>query len=140
MLLLFHIIDKFSDETEFVIAVGYLKETVKQYINLAYPNGKFEFVEIENYDGEGAGRHSLLKCHKSLQCPFIFSCDTVIEEEVPLYSHNWIGVAKNNDPKAYCTVRSNEKVVTELIDKSFRVLLAFIGVACIYNYKCFLVP
>ena len=91
-----YIIDQFPAKCEFVIALGYKGHLVKEFIDLAYPNRKFYFVNIENYKGKGSGLgHTLLKCSKYLQEPFVFtSCDTVIKQKCPAPKNNWMGYAK----------------------------------------------
>ena len=49
------IIESFPEETEFVIATGYKGELVKEYLSLAYPGRKIQFVDILLYEGEGSG-------------------------------------------------------------------------------------
>ena len=50
-----HIINKFPISTEFVIALGYKGDLVKQYLKIAHPKNKFIFVKIGNYIGRGSG-------------------------------------------------------------------------------------
>lgn len=135
-----HIIDKFSSDTEFVIATGFESETVEHYLHFAYPNGKFKFVEIQNYDAVGSGPgHSLLNCEEYLQCPFIFfSCDTVVTDDIPPCSFDWVGISKTNDPESFCTVRKDGRLVSEFIDKSILGTGdAFIGLAGVFEFKVF---
>jgi NDP-sugar pyrophosphorylase family protein len=75
-----HTIDKFNDDTEFVIALGYKGSIVRQYLEVAHPEKKFTFVEVDKYSEPGAGPgYALLKCREKLQCPFYFvSCDSII--------------------------------------------------------------
>ena len=62
------IIDMFPKETEFVIALGYKGDLVKQFLSLAYPEKKFYFSTVEKYDGEGSGLGlTILSCEKYLQ-------------------------------------------------------------------------
>ena len=90
-----HIIDKFDEKQQFVIAVGYLSNQVKQYLYHAHPKNKFEFIEVKKYFGYGSGPgFSLLLCENKLQCPFIItSADTVVLERVSKPDRNWLGVA-----------------------------------------------
>ena len=44
-----HIIEKFPPNTSFVIAVGHLQHQVKDYLNLAYPKKKINFVHVPTY-------------------------------------------------------------------------------------------
>ena len=44
-----YIIEKFPVDTEIVIAVGHKKDTVIDYLELAYPDRIFNFVEVDKY-------------------------------------------------------------------------------------------
>ena len=135
-----HIIDKFPKSTEFIIATGYLSATVKDYLELAHPDHNFAFVDVEHYSGEGCGPgYSLLQCEPFLQEPFyFFSCDTVVEGDIPEEIGDWIGVAPTDDPASYCTVSAKNSNVTELHDKVYEGSnSAFIGLAKIQNYQPF---
>ena len=44
-----HIIDKFKENTEFVIPLGFDGKKVKEYLSLAYPKKKFFFVKIKKF-------------------------------------------------------------------------------------------
>ena len=61
-------------------------------------NRNLIFIEVDNYDGTGAGPgHSLLCCKKELLEPFVFtSVDTLFEIDIDVMclDENWIGVAK----------------------------------------------
>ena len=138
-----HIIDKFSRNAEFVIATGYLSDTVETYLKFAYPEHNFTFVQIDKYLGDRCGPgYSLLQCERFLQEPFYFvSCDTVIDDDLPndiMESGNWIGVAYTDTPISYCTVSMKKNNVSELHDKVLSGSnSAFIGLAKIQNYKIF---
>ena len=71
------IIDKFPNNTEFVIGLGYLGDQVKNYLLLTHSETKFHFVRIKNYNGPGSGPgHSLNCCKSFLENPFFFvSCE-----------------------------------------------------------------
>ena len=101
-----YIIEKFPEDIEIVIAVGHKKETVINYLSLAYPERKFTYVEIDKYIGPGAGPgYSLLQCREYLQSPFVFfAADTIVIEDIPVPDHNWFGIAPVKDTENYCTV------------------------------------
>ena len=44
-----HIIEKFDINIEFVVAVGYLKQTVKDYLECAHKERTFKIVEVDKY-------------------------------------------------------------------------------------------
>lgn len=49
------IIESFPEDTEFVIPTGYKGELVKEYLSLAYPERKIQFVDVLLYEGTGSG-------------------------------------------------------------------------------------
>lgn len=135
-----HIVEKFPTKVEFVIAVGYKKETVIDYLSLAYPDRKFTFVEVDKFTGPGTGPgYSLLCCKNYLQSPFIFyAADALVLEEIPVPDKNWFGVAEVNETESYCTAKIKDNLVTQLDDKvKSDNKFAFIGLAGVKDYKIF---
>ena len=135
-----HIIEKFPKEIEIIIAVGYEKEKVSQYLLCAHQDRKIKIVEIDNISGTGSGPgYSLLFCKEYLKCPFIFfSVDTIVEEDIPLPDQNWMGIAPVKNPKDYCSVSLNDNLIFELHDKiKSNNKNAFIGLAGIRDYEIF---
>ena len=61
-----HIIKSFvrSNNLSFIIALGYKGNLIKDYLEIAYPNRKFIFIEINPYMGKGSGLGYTLKCCK----------------------------------------------------------------------------
>ena len=116
-----HIIEKFSINDTFVIALGYKGDQVYNYLKIAHPKNKFEFVKVENYDGEGSGPGlSLISCIKNLQEPFIFfACDGLFFDDMTNYNNNWIGVSKidSNESINYCNLLIDNNKVVEIRDK-----------------------
>ncbi len=86
-----HIIEQYPIETEFVITIGYFGDQVVNFLELAYPNRKFEFVKVDNFQGEGSSLLYSMTCAKDkLQLPFIFhASDTIILESLPIPEYNW---------------------------------------------------
>ena len=88
-----YVIESYPEDIEFVITVGYFGQQVIDFLELAYPNRKFTFVEVDKYNGLGSSLvYSMLKAESELQCPFIFhACDTLLpDEEIPKPDCNWI--------------------------------------------------
>ena len=56
-----YIVDKFDEDVEIVVALGYKGTYIKQFLEISYPNRKFTFVNIDNYDNMfvSANEHSL---------------------------------------------------------------------------------
>mgnify|MGYP001202750468 CR=1 FL=1 len=136
-----HIINKFPISTEFVIALGYKGDLVKQYLKIAHPKNKFIFVKIGNYIGRGSGLGlTLHECKKFLQLPFIFfSCDTyVLDQKISLPNMNWIGYSKSYNPKLYRTIKIKKKKLVKIYNKNFTGgNYDYIGLAGINDYKEF---
>lgn len=135
-----HIIEKFLKDIEIVIAVGYKKESVMDYLSIAYPERKITFVEVDNFDKQGSGPgYSLLCCKNYLQCPFIqFAGDTLVAEEIPIPDKNWFGIAKVNNTERFCSVKVEKGRIVRIDDKmKTDNNFAFIGLGGVYNYKAF---
>jgi len=137
-----HIIEQYPEDTEFVIALGYKGNLVRDYLELAYPEKKFMFVEVDKYEGEGSGLgYTLLKCKEHLQQPFIFhSCDTLVCEMIPEPTENWMGYSQFRDLEKYRTVKVTGIKVTDIKEKGFEYLdnhRPYIGLSGIYDYKEF---
>ena len=135
-----HIIEKFDQDTEFVIAVGHKKETVKNYLDLAHPENNITYVEIDKYIGPGSGPgYSLLACRDFLQCPFVFfASDTIVLEDIPELDKNWFGISPVKNPEQFCTVKIKDNLVIQIDDKIVtNNKYAFIGLAGVKDYEIF---
>tara|TARA_R110001592_G_scaffold5488_5_gene30229 strand:+ start:278 stop:1840 length:1563 start_codon:yes stop_codon:yes gene_type:complete len=135
-----HIIESVPRSVEIVIPLGYKSEQIKSYVNHVFPDRKIQFVDVDNYDGEGSGPgYSLLQCEKYLQCPFIFtSVDTLIEEKdlIDLPECNWVGVSNvdADTSSSYCLVEGNDVVESFYYGSGVQ---AFIGMSGILDYDIF---
>ena len=137
-----HLIEQFPKTCEFVIALGHKGELVKDFLELAYPERIFYFVEVDPYEGEGSGLgYSLLCCEQYLQQPFVFiSCDTLVKEKIPKPDHNWMGLASVSDLSSYRTVVVKNKNVIKIHEKgkhNSEDSKAYIGLAGVYDYLNF---
>ena len=135
-----YIIENFSEETPIVIAVGYKKETIVEYLTHNYPNRQFNYVVVDNWADAGSGPgYSLLCCKEHLQVPFIqFAADTLVLEDIPTPTINWIGVATVINTKRFCSVRLEENKVTRLDDKTDNNnKFAYIGIFGVNSIKIF---
>ena len=138
--LISHIIEKFDSNQEFVVAIGYKGELVKQYLRLAHKKIKIKFVKIKNFKGKGSGLGlTLLKSKKYLQCPFIFySCDTYIKEKVVMKKNNWVGISNTYNNRLYRTLSTKEKKIKKIFNKNKQGgTNNYIGVAGILDFKIF---
>jgi choline kinase/thiamine kinase-like enzyme/mannose-6-phosphate isomerase-like protein (cupin superfamily) len=136
-----YIIDKFSKEYEFIVALGYKGEELKQYCQLAYPEHNFTFITIDKYEGEGSGPgYSSLQCKQYLQRPFYFVvADCIIDSKMPHLDGNWLGVYPTAYPEKYSTIQlDKDDNITSFVNKSTEGYdNAFIGLASIWDYQIF---
>jgi len=136
-----YIIEKFPVDTVIVVALGYKGDLLRQFLMCAYPDRYFLFVEIDPFEGEGSGLgYSILQCRDLLDCPFVFCAnDTIVLEEVPEPTENWIGVSYINDITNYRTVSLRDDKVISLNEKGTPGLglLPYIGLAGIADYEKF---
>lgn len=149
-----YIIDSYPEDFEFVITLGYFGDHVKQYLNIAYPNRKFTFVNVDKYEGAGTSQvYSQLQAKEYLQEPFIYNdCDTIVKDlqrQVPMdFKHNFLVGFKSNselyDSFDYSeTTKSKDKIPSYKITNVYRktekenAMLSYIGIAGVYDYKKF---
>lgn len=135
-----HIIDKFPKEYEFIIAIGYKGDSIREYCELAFPTHKFTFVEIDNIDGYASGPgYSALQCKSYLQRPFYIStCDCLIDSPIPHLDGNWLGIHPTSYPEKYSTVQLSGNDIIRYSNKNENGYdMAFIGLAGIWDYGVF---
>ncbi len=132
-----YIIECYPKKTEFVITCGYFGNQVKDFLNLAYPDYNFKFVEIDNFSGEGSSLgYSMLQAKVHLQCPFIFhAADTIVEKYQPDMNFNWIGYSKKENYSQYRTI---DLINPKIFDKGhIGSDLAYIGLCGIKDFSQF---
>lgn len=137
-----HLIERFPVDTEFVIPLGYKGHLVREFLTLAYPDRTFYFEEVSPFEGPGSGLGlSLLSCKQHLQQPFIFiSCDTLVDENIPAPTENWMGYAISENPTQYRTVRLSEGKIVDISEKGEAMSdcdVPYIGLAGIYDHELF---
>jgi choline kinase len=135
-------IDCFPETASFVIPIGYKGNLVKEFLQLAYPNRSFEFIDVSPYEGKGSGLGlSLLKCEGYLQEPFIFlSCDTLFIEKVPILKKNWVGYSNSKMSSSYRSIKIVNERVAALNEKEVTCEVnhkPYIGIAGIYDFEKF---
>jgi len=79
-----HIIERFPDDTKFIIPVGYNKDQVKDFCELTYSNKDIKFVDIEHYSESWTGPgYTVKQCLDHIDGPFFYiPCDTYFNEEL----------------------------------------------------------
>ena len=138
-----HIVEKFEDDIEFIVALGYKGNYIRQFLELSYPKKKFTFIEIDLYEGQGSGLgYTLNYCKKYLQSKFIFiSNDTIIIDEIPSLTKrnwkNWIGYSTKFTGKDYRSLELENGKVKRLLEKNEDSPITYIGLCGIDDYKTF---
>lgn len=138
------IIESFPENSQFIIATGYKKENVKNYLKI-FDNKNIKIINVSNFDGLGSGPAlSLYRCKKYLQKSFYFiPCDTLISENFSKFeNYNWLGVGKNkSNYKDYCNFEVNQKSeICKIFDKKKpqkKNYYNFTGLGFIKNYQQF---
>ena len=136
-----HIIEKYPEDIIMVITLGHFGDHVKQFLNLVYPNRKFEYIEVDPFVGEGSSlAYSMYQAKAHLQQPFIFhaSDSLVFDEMIPNPDFDWVGCYSQSDATNYATIDVAASKVSRFHPKG---MVDFdyihIGVVGIYNYELF---
>mgnify|MGYP003139406006 FL=1 len=136
-----YIIDKFPKEYDFIVALGYKGDILKEYCLTSFPDHNFTFVNIDNYDASDSGPGlSALKCKSYLQRPFYFTTvDCIVDSPIPHLDGNWLGVYPTSFPEKYSTVKTDSKGnIVKFANKDNKGYdNAFIGLASIWDYTTF---
>jgi choline kinase len=138
-----HIIETYPDDVEFVITLGHYGSHVKQYLSLAHFDRSIQFVEVDNYMGEGSSLlYSISLCENYLQCPFIFhACDTILPKKYINninFSGNWSIGSNGDNSQSYRTINSlNEKIASINEKGESNYDFVYVGVSGIFDYKKF---
>lgn len=136
-----HIIEKFPDSYDIIIAVGYEKDSLIEYCKLAHCDRNLKFVNVDKWEDSKIGPgYSALKCKEYLQRPFyITTVDCLIDGEIPKLDGNWLGTYPTGFPEKYSTAKVDENSnVLEFVNKSEKGFdNAFIGLASIWDYSIF---
>lgn len=138
-----YIIESYPDDVEFVVTLGHYGSHVKQYLTLAHPERQIQFVEVDNYTGDGSSLlYSISLCEDYLQCPFIFhACDTILPKNYindVNFFNNWSIGGKGTNSQSYRTVNCvNGKIVSinEKGEQNFD--FVYVGVSGIQQYEVF---
>ena len=129
-----HFLRKFPDEVEVIILSGTSDDVVKEYLEMAYPAKRFEYIA-----SGGDLKASLVKCESKLQCPFILGqADTIVLETVPRPTVNWLGIAPVPAASRLPRVRLEDGFVVALEEPAqAEAAYGYIGVCGIADYQVF---
>jgi len=136
-----HIIEKYPEDTTFVITLGYFGEHVRDFIKLSYPEKKFKFVDVKPFSGPNSSLgYSIYSARDFLQKPFIYhACDTLIlDEDIPEPNSNWVAGFKGNDATNYASFDVQGNLVEKFNDKGMTDFdFIHIGLVAVKSYKEF---
>ncbi len=136
-----YIVERYPDEIELVITLGYFGNHVKDFLELAYPQKNFNFVNVDKYEGEGSSLgYSMLQAKEHLQCPFIFhASDTIVlDKNILEPDKNWIGGSFGKESSQYRTIANNRWTSPTINEKgAINYDSIYIGLAGIYEYDTF---
>jgi choline kinase len=136
-----YIVESYPKNTKFVITLGHYGSHIKQFLQLAYPNHNFTFVEVNKYKGEGSSLgYSILQCKHEINCPFIFhASDTIIKDfKTPDLNTNWVVGNYKEDSSQYRTLNLSEGKLVKINEKGeLGYDYSYIGLAGIKNFELF---
>lgn len=136
-----YIIESYPSDVEFIITLGHFGSHVKQFLQLAYPNHKFTFIEIDKYKGKGSSLgYSLLQCKDKINTPFIFhASDTILTNYTPKPPDvNYIVGSYKEDSAQYRTIHLNNNKLIKINEKGeLNFDFSYIGVTGIKDYELF---
>jgi NDP-sugar pyrophosphorylase family protein len=136
-----YIIESYPDDTEFVITLGHFGSHIKQFLQLAYPNHNFTFVEVDNYKGPGSSLgYSLLQCKHVINSPFIFhASDTIVKDfSIPNLDKNWVVGSHKEDSSQYRTLNLIGDKLIKINEKGeLGFNFSYIGLAGIKDFELF---
>lgn len=137
------VIDQFSPGARIVVALGYKGDTVREFLELAYPGRAIACVDVHPYEGPGSGLGHTLRCAAPLlREPFVFcSCDTLVAGAVPPPDRDWAGWSDvdADGMDAYRTLEIDGGRVVRVNAKGGHgpASRAYIGLAGIHDWRAF---
>lgn len=136
-----YIIESYPTDVEFVITLGHFGSHIKQFLQLAYPDHKFTFVEVDKYKGEGSSLgYSILQCKHVINSPFIFhASDTIVKDlTIPTPNSNWVMGSYKEDSSQYRTVNIRDGQLVRINEKGeIGFDYSYIGIALIKDFELF---
>jgi choline kinase len=135
------VLQHYPKDCTFVITLGHYGDHVRQYLEIAHPELKFEFIEVVNYKGPGSSLgHSILHAKDVLQEPFVYNaCDALLmNSKHPHPIQNKIYGNERPSSNYYDSfITSGEKVSSMHFKGAMHSKMAYIGVADIKDYEIF---
>ena len=140
-----YIIESYPTNTEFIVTLGYKGKLVKDFLEIAYPNHHFTFVNIDKYEGNGSSLgYSLYQTKEYINSSFYFHCcDCILENtfkiidninENIIYSYDSTILKSNH----YSTITTKNNNVILINDKNaVNYDGIYIGLSYIKDYNVF---
>ena len=135
-----YIIENYPEDTEFIITLGYYGNLVIEFLELAYPNRSFKYVNVSPFDGEGSSLgYSMLSAKEYLQKPFIFHCcDSLTFQPIKMNGENILYVVKDCDFMSYSSINVSGDYVIRMNKKGiYDNDYIYTGISSINNYNEF---
>lgn len=135
------IFDTYPSTTEFVVTLGYKGDSLRQFLELAFPERIIHFVLVDRYEGPGSSlAYSMLAAQEFLMEPFVYNAGDSIWP-----GNNMMDVESNalagfpgGDSNLYASFDVAGAKVTKIHGKRMTEFdLAYIGVASIHSYERF---
>lgn len=142
-----HIIDSYPKNALFIIALGYKRDIIREYLKIAYPSHKFKFVNIKNYSGKNSSlTHTIQCCLKHLNSSFFFHANDTIITDKNFYKEidaDTIFLNKKNlDNTKYRSASINLRTnkIEKIYSKSLIKIensLSYVGISYVKDYQQF---
>lgn len=140
-----HILDNYSNKTDFIIALGHGGNHIKEYTDYYHSDLKIRYIQIHNYSGKGSGLQTTLKkCVNYIKSDFIFHVnDAIIKQKLPLsFNKDTLLISKKYyNSGEFRTVSIKNKKIIKINDKNYfsknEDIYSYIGVAYIKDFKLF---
>lgn len=141
-----YVIEKFKPTDKIVICVGYKGDLLKQVIKACYPDWNITFVEVDKFQGEGAGPgYSIIKARDLIKEPFYFFCnDGIIDDDIskiPTNTNTILGYPCDTvvNPEAYRNLKVVDGKVVEILPKGDPSphCYPYIGIAYVKDWEDF---
>lgn len=135
------IIDSYPPDAEFVITLGYRGDAVRQFLQIAYPDRAFDFVQVKNFEGPGSSlAHSMLCAKDFLNQPFVYNAGDSIwtGNGITRIDRDALAGIPGGDTNLYASFNLAGDKVSQIHGKRMTVFdLAYIGVATIRSHASF---
>lgn len=141
-LALSRIIEIYPKNTTYVITLGHFGFHVRDFLDVAYPDRNFQYVDVSKFEGPGSSLgFSMLSAAEYLQEPFVFhASDTLLLEaemlEIP--AGNWVAGSKGTSASQYASLDVSSGLVMNFHDKGMMQFdFLHIGLIGVFDFSDF---